>query len=55
MAESATSAAGWHELAEPERHPLNRSVPGALSRFIVRRPASTMPGVPTTWATHSTI
>jgi hypothetical protein len=54
VAETATPAAGWHVLAAPDRHPLNRSVPEALSPFIVRRPASTMTGHPTTRVTAST-
>jgi RNA polymerase sigma-70 factor, ECF subfamily len=55
MAGAATRAPGCTPAAAPARHPPNRSVPGALSRFDVRRPASTASTHPGTRATAPTI
>ena len=55
MIDAPTLAPGCTRPAAPDRHPPNRSVPLALSRFGVRRPASTGHAHPATTAAASTI
>jgi len=42
MTDSKPSTPSWRRPAAPDRHPPGRSVPPALSRPCVRRPASTV-------------